>query len=211
MSEPATATRPTAAAPASAPHPPTEAYGAYPGYPPSGPTTFVAGRGVVIGGDPRQKSPFLASMLSIMPGLGQVYLGYYQRGFIHAVVVGSLITLIASGSMEGLIPLTSIFLAFFWLYNIVDAGRRAVLYNMVIGGGGEIELPQDFKTPGLHGSIGGGIAVIAVGAVLLAHTRFGYSLDWVEDWWPAALVLFGGYLVFKAIQEKAKAAPGSEA
>jgi len=40
--------------------------------------------------DTRRKSPAIAAILSMMPGLGQVYVGYYQRGFVHAVVVASL-------------------------------------------------------------------------------------------------------------------------
>ena len=42
--------------------------------------------------DSRRKSPGLACFLSLMPGLGQVYVGYYQRGFVHAAVVAALIT-----------------------------------------------------------------------------------------------------------------------
>ena len=33
--------------------------------------------------DPRRKSPVLALVLSLMPGLGQVYVGYYNQGFIN--------------------------------------------------------------------------------------------------------------------------------
>ena len=39
--------------------------------------------------DPRSKSPALAAILSMMPGLGQVYIGYYQRGFVHILVIAS--------------------------------------------------------------------------------------------------------------------------
>ncbi|HEV8629981.1 MAG TPA: hypothetical protein VGV61_06655 [Thermoanaerobaculia bacterium] len=169
------------------------------------------GRGAIFGTDPRQKSPLLATVLSIMPGLGQVYTGYYQRGFFNASVVAVLITLLAAESTPGaLIPLLAILLAFFWLYNVVDAGRRATLYNMVLQGGGEIDLPRDFDMPGMVGSIPGGLAIIAAGAILLAHTAFGYSLEWVADWWPAGLVIFGGYLVWKAAREKARAAANGE-
>ena len=161
--------------------------------------------------DPRRKSPFLACLLSIMPGLGQVYVGYYQRGFIHAIVIATLITLMASGGLADLLPLASLFLAFFWLYNIIDAGRRATLYNMALAGGEDIELPQDFKVPGLGGSIVGGGVLVAVGILLLLHTRFGVSLDWVEEWWPLVLVAFGAYLLVKALKDRsAQDAPPAE-
>lgn len=154
--------------------------------------------------DARRKSPFLACVLSAMPGLGQVYVGYYQRGFIHAIIVAVAITLLSSGSLGPLIPLVAISLAFFWLYNIVDAGRRAALYNLALDGGTGMELPEDFQVAGLRGSLIGGITLVVVGLVLLANTRFGVSLDWIEYWWPVAIIAFGGYLAYKAIQDKSE-------
>ena len=44
--------------------------------------------------DPLRRSPFLATVLSIVPGLGQVYIGYYQLGFIHAIVVAAVVLLL---------------------------------------------------------------------------------------------------------------------
>ncbi len=152
--------------------------------------------------DPRSKSPALAGILSAMPGLGQVYVGYYTRGFIHIAVIGSTIALLASGGMPALEPLLGLFLAFFWLYNIVDAVRRAALYNLALRGTSPGVLPDDFEMPGLKGSILGGSVLIGFGAVLLLHTRFGMSLDWVSEWWPAAPILFGAYLVYKAVRDR---------
>jgi hypothetical protein len=173
-------------------HPPEPPYD--PGYP--RPMTAV--------GDPRQKSPFLAGLLSLVPGLGQVYLGYYQRGFVHAVVVAALMSLLAGEDIGALTPLAVIFLVFFWLYNVIDASRRAALYNQALAGMAEIELPEDFKMPAFRGTVLGGLLIAAAGVVLLLHTRFGYSLDWIEEWWPAALIAFGAYLVAKAWQERSR-------
>jgi hypothetical protein len=156
--------------------------------------------------DPRRKKPFLASVLSLMPGLGQVYVGYYKKGFVNAITVALLISFITLQVLP-LVPLAAIFLAFFWLYNIVDAGRRASLYNQALAGGGEIDLPDDFEAPSLGGSLAGGALLILIGIVLLSHTAFGASLEWLEDWWPLAIVGFGGYLVYKSRQDS----PGDEA
>jgi len=162
------------------------------------------------GRDPRSKSPALAACLSCMPGLGQVYVGFYQRGFIHAVVVAGIITLLASGTVPTLAPLFGLFLAFFWLYNIIDAARRASLYNQMLAGNPAIEMPEDFKMPSTGGSIFGGACLIAFGFVLLLHTRFDMSLEWMHDWWPAALMIFGGYLLVKAIQERQVKEPAGQ-
>lgn len=157
---------------------------------------------VNVAGDPRRKLPLLALVLSAMPGLGQVYVGYYQRGFVHAVVVGAMLALLGT-EIGPLTPLAALFLAFFWLYNIVDAGRRALLYNEALAGRAGIDLPEDFKAPALGGSIPGGLAVIAVGGVLLSNTLFGVPLDWIRDWWPAALIAFGVYLVGRSVMSPA--------
>ena len=136
-----------------------------------------------------------------MPGLGQVYVGYYQRGFVHAAVVAALITVLSS-EVEELTPMAAMFMVFFWLYNIIDAGRRAALYNEVLAGRTGIELPADLMLPGLGGSTVGGVVVALVGILLLSHTAFGMSLSWLKEWWPVGLILFGAYLFIKARMDR---------
>ncbi len=159
--------------------------------------------------DPRAKSPALAAVLSAFPGLGQVYVGYYQRGFINALVIAGLITLLASGQFGTLIPLIALFMSFYWLYNIIDAARRATFYNEALLGRSVIDPPREFEKPGRRGSIAGGVSLFVAGTLLLMNTRFGMSLVWIEDWWPAGLMLFGAYLVYRAVQERPKT-PSSE-
>ncbi len=154
------------------------------------------------GPDPRRKSPALASILSIVPGLGQVYVGYYQRGFIHAIAAFSIIAVLSwEPGGDAIAPLLGPFLMFFWLYNIIDAGRRATLLNHALAGMESVDLPSDFRAPGFGGSVAGGIALIAFGALALAHLRFGMPLDWIATWWPVAPIAFGGWLVVKALRE----------
>jgi len=147
--------------------------------------------------DQRAKSVALATVMSIMPGLGQVYVGYYLQGFTHILVVASLITLLNRG-VGALEPLFGMFLAFFWLYNLVDAGRRAVYYNQALAGMDPTELPDAIPTVRGKGSLVGGVVMILFGLLVLAHTRFGLPLDWLEQWWPLALVLTGGYIVYRS-------------
>ena len=157
--------------------------------------------------DPRSKSPALAAVLSMVPGLGQVYVGYYQRGFIHAVVVAGIMTLLAGEMLDKLTPMFALFMSFFWLYNIIDAARRAALYNQYLAGNPAIDLPEDFKMPKSGGSIFGGACLIATGFILLLHTRFGMSLDWTEEWWPVAPMILGFYLLAQAIRERRSTPP----
>jgi hypothetical protein len=146
--------------------------------------------------DPRKKSPVLAAVLSAFPGLGQVYVGYYQQGFLHIGAVAFLIALLATEAVDdGIAPSIGMLIAFVWLYNIIDAARRASLYNQALMGLRPMELPEDAKTPTLSGSLPGGLALIVVGGLILAHNVFGLSLDWLADWWPIGLVAAGVWLV----------------
>ena len=153
--------------------------------------------------DPRLKSVALATIMSAVPGLGQCYVGYYQQGFINIVVVASLIAVL-NQNVEPLEPLLGFFLAFFWLFNIVDAARRATFYNEALVGLRPMQLPDSMQFPVRQGSLAGGAALIILGALLFAHTRFGMSLHWVERWWPAAIILAGAYLIYKSVREQQK-------
>ena len=162
-----------------------------------------AGQDVSLGYAAKAKSPTLAAVLSLCPGLGQVYVGYYPRGFAHSVVAAGIISILAnSNDSMPFIPLLGMFLVFFWLYNVIDAARLASLYNQAMAGGREPELPEGFQLPGLGGSLLGGSILIGAGFLLLLHTRWGVRLDWLAEWWPVFPMLFGAYLVAKAVRER---------
>lgn len=155
--------------------------------------------------DPRAKSPVLTTVLSLMPGLGQVYLGYTQLGFIHAAVFASLIALLSSNQLGRLEPFVGISMAFFFLYNLVDAHRRALLLNESLAQLEKPTLPDGFGTVSLGGRLALGVGLILVGLLTLLNLRFGLSLVWLERWWPAGLVLLGIYLVARALKDRAAA------
>ena len=99
-----------------------------------------------------------------------------------------------------LTPLAAFFMVFFWFYNIIDAGRRASLFNLSLEGFDQIDLPDELtnKPLPIKGSyMFGGVLGIG-GLILLSNTLFGFSLRWLEDWWPVAPIAFGAYLVYLA-------------
>jgi hypothetical protein len=167
--------------------------------------------------DPRRKSPALATIMSAMPGLGQIYVGYYQQGFTNILIVAGTITLLSNSGQWGvnaLEPLLGVFLAFYWLYNLVDAGRRASFYNQALAGMEARALPDEMRLPSGAGSLAGGLALIVLGLVIFSNTMFGFSLEWLEKWWPLGLVLGGAYLVYSSFrdrQRKAEVAAGPSA
>lgn len=150
--------------------------------------------------DPRRKSPFIAAVISIIPGVGQIYIGYYVRGFLTAAIF--LILVMASAEMDrDLGPALAMAALFLWIFNLIDAGRMAALYNHAAAGSNTLEMPKDLKLPRLGGSIMGGLILLAFGGIALSYTAFGYPLDWLERWWPAFPGALGLYLLLRGVMD----------
>ncbi|MDY0110966.1 MAG: DUF5668 domain-containing protein [Candidatus Krumholzibacteria bacterium] len=144
------------------------------------------------------KVPFLAGFLSgIFPGVGQLYVGYYRQGITLGILFAGIITILAAGEVSPLEPFLGITLGFCWLYGIIDAARRAQAVNRALDGFGQEPLPEDFALPG-GGSMFGGSVLVILGVIMLLHTRFDVSLEWLEEWWPLLLVAVGGWLIWQA-------------
>ena len=120
---------------------------------------------------------------------------------MNIAIVALVITLVASSSVQGVDVFFGLFLAFFWLYNIIDANRKAVLFNQALDGVNGIELPEDFQLPE-KGSMSAGVVLVVIGLILFFNTKFDMSLEWLEEWWPLAAVGFGIYLIVKGRQSK---------
>ena len=122
-----------------------------------------------------------------------------------ASTVASIITIRSGSRVTHFAPFLAIFMAFFWLHNIIDAGRRAAFYNRTLAGGTDAdEFPPEMKMPGVGGSIFAGVGLIVVGIIALTYTKFDMSLDWVEDWWPVIPIFIGVYLVGLAVRDRMK-------
>jgi len=155
--------------------------------------------------DPRYKSPVLATLMSVIPGLGQIYVGFYQQGFINIIVIAGLITLLAhDGVSDSARPFLAIFMVFYWFFNLVDAFRRSTFYNQALLGLGALELPEGEKLPESHGSLLGGVALIIAGVIALSYTLFNIPMEWLGHWWPLALILVGVYLLYQSIVSRSK-------
>jgi hypothetical protein len=164
------------------------------------------------GGPPiRRKSAGLAAVLSMFPGLGQVYVGAFRRGFTYAGIFAGFIVLLSSGAARGIEPAVGVMMSFFYFYNIFDAARMANLFNDTMDGAALEELRRDFLAGvGQRGSIGGGIALLAGGLLFLMHTWFDIDLEWLHDWWPLLPIGFGVWLLWAGIRDRQKGRnPGS--
>lgn len=169
-----------------------------PPYPPDRRDRFVD--------DPRRKSVMWAVILSAMPGLGHVYVGYYREAFRNICVVCLLVLLLSTSALHRIEPPFVMFLVFFILFTIVDAGRRASLYNQALAGLRPMDLPED-APQGLSpltagGSLAGGVVLVVLGLIFFTNTMFGWSLQWVGRWWPIGFVAAGAWLIYADRQAK---------
>ena len=70
---------------------------------------------------------------------------------------------------------------------------------------GPLELPDQPENTDTKGSLVGGLLLTGFGAVALAHTVLDLRTDWIEEWWPAVLVVIGLYLIVYSTLKNRKA------
>jgi hypothetical protein len=153
-----------------------------------------------------QKAPIFAGFLSVVPGLGNIYNGLYQRGIAFFIIYVSIfaMTVNIDGGDDSDLAILIPCLMFFWLFNIFDAYRQATLINYGYVGGAE---PDKAVAEPLSMALIPGVALVAIGLYGLLREHFDFDLRWLVDQWPVFLILFGATLIwqgYKARQDDAR-------
>jgi hypothetical protein len=132
-------------------------------------------------------------------GVGAVYTGQYAKGLAHLSIFALLIAGISvsdNGHSEALGVICGLGIAFFYVYQIIDAVRSAKAIQMAQ------PVPDPF---GLAATFGGGtkvetgkipvgaIVLIFLGVLFLLHTM-GLSEFGIDRFWPLILIGLGGWL-----------------
>ncbi|HYG65820.1 MAG TPA: DUF5668 domain-containing protein [Thermoanaerobaculia bacterium] len=176
--------------------PPSPPYAAAPP-PPSTPAHAILSPPAGTGDPLRRKSPKLAALLSVFPGLGNIYNGLYLRGFTFFAIFMGLI---------GMAEHEEVFVAaimFFGLFNIIDAYRQATLINYGYAQDlGILDMPEVPKAG--QGGIIAGVVLTLIGLFALLERFFSVNLEFLFDLWPAALMLIGLWLVVSSVRERLK-------
>ena len=140
-----------------------------------------------------KRSPAAALWLSACPGVGHVYLGQPQKGFVLILSVASAFVIADRGS-EGFIPIA----LFLWIAGAIDAYRSAQELNHLIDTGQPI--PRS-SGAGFSMSKWWGWALIVIGAIFFLDNFGWFNIDWILDFWPLGLIALGVYIL--------RGAPGS--
>jgi len=155
------------------------------------------------------KSPSAAAILSIvLPGLGNVYNGFINKGLLHLVVFGGLLALLITSAMAGnpvAIVFTSLMLAGFWFYQIIDSVNSAKALNLAAAGGKPVESGKAEILPEVaisSGSVFWGAVLVVIGVLAILANFDVISWETLWDFWPAAVIVIGLKLVIDAVAKK---------
>lgn len=146
-------------------------------------------------------SPGLAAVLAaFFPfGVGAVYTSQYAKGLAHMLIFAFLVWG-ASTSRGGAEPVFGLGIAFFYVYQIIDAYRSAKA----------IQLGQPAPDPfGLARTFGtgekleaakvpvGALVLIGLGVLFLLHNVGLFRFYWVGKLWPLILIALGIHLFMR--------------
>lgn len=145
---------------------------------------------------PLPKNPGAAGALGIIPGMGHLYLGLYQRA---AILFGVWVLFISlAGHSHG--PFPGIAIPFWMVFSIIDASRQAKAINAT--GRPESNVLGSDEPVRVSGSLTAGLLLILIGGFLLLDRFVTIDLSFLNDWWPILLVAFGVWQVYRHYQDK---------
>ena len=139
-------------------------------------------------------SPGLAFLLGLIPGVGAVYNGQYAKGLVHVVILGLIFSILGNHAAQGLEPVFGVLIPCFWFYMAFEAYHTA-------------QKREQGETVGEFSSlipVHGGPARFPVAPVLLIALGIVFLLNNLEilllrralRFWPALLIVLGGYLLY---------------
>jgi Domain of unknown function (DUF5668) len=146
------------------------------------------------------KNPGAAGALGIIPGMGHLYLGLYQR----AAILFGVWVLFISLAEHSHGPFPGIAIPFWMVFSIIDAVRQAKAINAT--GRPEANVLGSDEPVRVSGSLTAGLLLILIGGFLLLDRFVTIDLSFLNDWWPLLLVAFGAWQVFRHYQSRQAAA-----
>lgn len=142
-------------------------------------------------------SPFLALILGLIPGVGAVYNGHYAKAVFHVVVFGGIVTLIGSGTVNGLEPLFGMLAIMFFLYMPIESYRTARAMKR----GEQVDEFAGLLSLVFAGSRSpvAGIVLIGLGIVFLLQSLGYWRIRSLLPYWPVSLIGLGIYMLYRRL------------
>lgn len=143
----------------------------------------------------RSSSPFIATLLSFVPGLGAAYNGQTAKAIVHFAIFASFfqMAVLTQGTLIFVLGVLGT-----WLFAAVDACRTAQL----IRAGLTPDTEEDVITRRLYGNpFAWGVTLIIIGTLFLLHTLLQIQMP-VRQLLPVALVALGAYMLFDYVRRR---------
>jgi hypothetical protein len=141
----------------------------------------------------RKSSPFVATLLSFVPGLGAAYNGQTSKAIVHFAIFASFfqMAVLTKGVLFFVLGVVGT-----WLFAAVDACRTAQLMREGLSPDAE----DDVIARRLYGNpFAWGTTLIIIGTMFLLQTLLGVTLP-IKQLLPVALVALGAYMLFDYIR-----------
>jgi hypothetical protein len=144
-----------------------------------------------------KRSPSAAVFLSLLPGLGHIYVGQIAKGFLLGLSFVLAIRMAdeVSGPFGILIP-------FLLLFSMVDAHRAAVEVNRIVASGGTPPKGPDFGLTKWWGYI-----LIGLGVLFTLENFDLIDFEWFWRLWPLGLIALGIFILRRRPEPATPAAP----
>jgi len=149
------------------------------------------------------KNPAAAGFLSVIPGLGHVYLGLYQRAVIFFAVWVAVISIAPHGPGAA-----GLMIPFWWFFVLIDAVRQAKAINAT--GAPESNLLPNEKPMNFSASLTFGVFLVLIGGFFLLERFVSINLSFLWDFWPVLLIAFGAWQIFAFWKARQPKEPKSE-
>jgi hypothetical protein len=143
----------------------------------------------------RRSSPFVATLLSFVPGLGAAYNGQTSKAIVHFAIFASFfqMAVLTQGMHFFVLGVLGT-----WLFAAVDACRTAQLMRAGLA----LETEEDVIARRLYGNpFAWGVTLIIIGTIFLLQTLLGIQLP-VRQLLPVALVAVGAYMLFDYVRRR---------
>jgi TM2 domain-containing membrane protein YozV len=137
------------------------------------------------------KNPAAATLLSLFPGLGQIYNGQPAKALVFFLAwVGSI-----AGAHDQPMPF-ALMVPFIYLYNMIDAWRSATAINQRAIGGAPLPEDTGIESPAWGGTL------VALGLLLLARNLGWLDFNALARYWPVLLIVVGAALLRGSLQRR---------
>jgi uncharacterized membrane protein HdeD (DUF308 family) len=100
-------------------------------------------------------------------------------------------------------PFPGILIPFWMVFSIIDATQQARAINAT--GAPMPGILGEDKPVKVSGSLTAGILLVLIGGFLLLNNFVTIDLSFLNDWWPALLILFGAWQIFSYWRAKQNA------